>query len=248
MKNNFYFACKEANEEIATLFDGMMEEHHYKKYEVGAGGDRSSGLDLMAEAIFVKYLGKFGKIESEESGSIGDGEETIVLDPLDGSSNALSNFPYFGTSVARIDKNGVLQDAVVCNLASKEIFFKSSEAPTRKGKLFSAKIEEPLETHCAEIGIFEKAYSHPDIVLGLQKLGLKFRAPGAVALSLAYAHSVNFVLFVGPYRIYDFAGGLAFCDDLEVVVEEDYVIVSQSKEIVQALESLVRTTLYEHER
>ncbi len=248
MKNNFYSACKEANEEIATLFDGAIEEHHYKKYEVGAGGDRSSGLDLMAEAIFVKHLGRFGTIESEESGLIGEGEETIVLDPLDGSSNALSNFPYFGTSVARIDKDGVLQDAVVCNLVSKEIFLKSPETPTRKGKLFSAQMGELARVPHAEIGIFEKAYAHPKIVAGLQKMGLKFRAPGAVALSLAYAHTVNFVLFAGPYRIYDFAAGLAFCEDLEVIVEEDYVIVSQSKELVHSLESLVRTSLYEHER
>jgi len=69
---------------------------------------------------------------------------------------------------------------------------------------------------------------------------LKFRAPGAIALSLAYARSVNYVLYVGAFRIYDFAAGLALCEGLEVIVEEDYVIVSKEKVIANKIELLIK--------
>ena len=69
---------------------------------------------------------------------------------------------------------------------------------------------------------------------------LKFRSPVAIALSLAFARSVKFVLYVGEFRIYDFAAGLALCEGLEVIVEEDYVIVSKEKSIADKIELLIK--------
>jgi len=241
--HSFLTASIRANEEIARIIEGGHSETYFEKGGIGAGGDVSSGVDMLAEEIFVKHLGRFGRIESEESGVIGEGDATIIIDPIDGSSNALSLFPYFGTSVARINADGILDAAIVCNLASKEIFFKEAGEPVLQGKLFSTDYYPPRVAPQAEIGLFEKAYAHPEIVSNLSQMGLKFRAPGAVALSLAYAQTVGYLLYVGPYRIYDFAAGLALCEGLEVIVEEDYVIVSKDKEIAQKLESLVRASL-----
>jgi len=235
----FLSACKQANEEISGIFSSGCEAPLFEKGKVGAGGDVSSGMDMMAEKIFVKYLGSFGRIESEESGMIGEGDASIIIDPLDGSSNALSLFPYYGTSVARINSRGVLDAAMVCNLGSGDIFMHSEEGKVVQGKLFEKGFHEPRVAPRAEIGLFEKAYAHPEIVAALDESGLKFRAPGAVALSLAYARTVNFVLYVGSYRIYDFAAGLALCEGLEVIVEEEYVIVSKDKSIADKIEKLV---------
>ncbi|HHH37509.1 MAG TPA: inositol monophosphatase, partial [Epsilonproteobacteria bacterium] len=116
MSNRFLAAVIQANEEIARKLETGYDKSHFEKSSVGAGGDISSGLDLMAEALFVKHLGKFGTIESEESGTIGEGCAAIIIDPIDGSSNALSLFPYFGTSVARVDSDVMIDLAVVCNL------------------------------------------------------------------------------------------------------------------------------------
>ncbi|MCF6245210.1 MAG: inositol monophosphatase, partial [Sulfurovum sp.] len=207
----------------------------------GAGGDVSSKLDLMAEAIFVKHLSLFGHIESEESGIIGKGSQKIIIDPIDGSSNALSLFPFYGTSVAKVNEKGVLDAAIVCNLANGDIFLKTTEQPIQQGKLFSDIFHTPHTVPNAEIGLFEKAYAHPELISLLDKEKLKFRSPGAIALSLAYAHTVNYVLFVGTFRIYDFAAGLALCEGLEVIVEEDYVIVSKEKLVAQKIEQLIKT-------
>jgi myo-inositol-1(or 4)-monophosphatase len=238
----FIKACITANEEISSALKDGFDASWFEKTEVGAGGDVSSKLDLFAEAIFVKHLGVFGQIESEESGLIGEGEEKIIIDPIDGSANALSLFPYYGTSVAKINAEGILDTAVVCNLANGDIFFKSSTTEVKQGKLFSDAFHTPHTTEHGEIGLFEKAYANPLLVAGLEKEKLKFRSPGAIALSLAYARSVNYVLFVGAFRIYDFAAGLALCEGLEVIVEADYVIISKDKDIVKQIESLIIDT------
>jgi len=236
----FIQACIDANEEISLALKDGFDTTWFEKTEVGAGGDVSSKLDLMAEAIFVKYLSPFGQIESEESGIIGEGGDKIIIDPIDGSSNALSLFPFYGTSVAKVNANGILDAAIVCNLANSDIFFTTVANGIQQGKLFSNDFHTPHTAPNAEIGLFEKAYANPNLVALLDQEKLKFRAPGAIALSLAYAHSVNYVLYMGSFRIYDFAAGLALCEGLEVIVEEDYVIVSKEKAVAQKIETLIK--------
>jgi myo-inositol-1(or 4)-monophosphatase len=236
----FIQAAIEANEEIARTIEEQFLPSWYEKTVEGAGGDVSSRLDLYAEEVFVKYLEGFGRIESEESGIIGEGENQIILDPIDGSANAMSAFPYFGSSVAMVNAEGVLEAAIVCNFATKEIFIKSAGMSTVCGKLFEKGFHPPVVVPGAEIGLFEKAYANPELVAALDREGLKFRAPGAIALSLAYAHSVNYVLFMGEFRIYDFAAGLALCEGLEVIVEQDYVIVSKEKSVADKIEALIK--------
>jgi len=244
--NPFLEACIKANEEISLALKNAFDDSWFEKTEVGAGGDVSSRLDLMAEEIFVKYLSEFGQIESEESGSIMNGSleqssHKIIIDPIDGSSNALSLFPYYGTSVAKVNDKGILDAAIVCNLANGDIFFKMLDSELQQGKLFSTNYHFPQSVLHPEIGLFEKAYEHGILVQKMGEEGFKFRGPGAIALSLAYAHSVKFVLFMGQFRIYDFAAGLALCEGLEVIVEEDYVIVSKEKKVAKKIEELIKT-------
>ena len=236
---DFIKACIQANEEISLALKDGFNASWFEKTEVGAGGDVSSRLDLLAEKIFVKHLSSFGQIQSEESGIIGEGESQIIIDPIDGSSNALSLFPFYGTSVAKVNAEGILDTAIVCNLANADIFLKSPSMEVQQGKLFSQTFHDPYTAPNAEIGLFEKAYAHPELVAALDEEKLKFRAPGAIAVSLAYARSVNFVLFMGEFRIYDFAAGLALCEGLEVIVEADYVIVSKDKAIAEKIENLI---------
>ena len=243
--NDFIQACIAANEEISKAINVGFKDSWYEKTEVGAGGDVSSRLDLFAEEVFFKHLSSFGQIESEESGIMGEGEVKIIIDPIDGSSNALSLFPYYGTSVARVNASGLLDAAVVCNLANGDLFIKSENASVMQGKLFNLNFHPQSTSSASEIGLFEKAYAHPMLVAELNNARLKFRAPGAIALSLAYAHTVEYVLFVGMFRIYDFAAGLALCEGLEVIVEKDYVIVSKDKSVLEKIEAIVN--IYEEE-
>jgi myo-inositol-1(or 4)-monophosphatase len=239
MKKAFLKDTLQANKEIYFALQQGIRDDWQKEHSVGAGGDVSTGLDLFAESIFIKYLAKYGKIESEEAGEVGEGEYTIVIDPLDGSSNAFSNFPYYGSSVALIDKNGKLKVAVVCNLANGDIFYKFKGKKLKFGNLESSVFFNEKCIKKSKIGIFERSYSFIDVGVDLVNSCLKYRAPGAVALSLAYAHRVNFVLYMGDIRIYDFAAGLGLCDDLQVSISKDYVIVSKDKDTVKKIESII---------
>ena len=240
---DFTEACIQANREIAQ----QLKEHYrpslLEKGERGAGGDVSLRADLLAEEIFVRHLGSFGTIESEESGLVGEGDSRIIIDPLDGSSNFASGFPYYGTSVALLDDTGRLREAQVCNLANGDLFIKKDQEKLSVGNLYAAALSPQLGMPDPELGLFEKAYTHPRVASGLLEAGYKFRSPGATALSLAYAHNVQFFLFVGQSRLYDIVAGLAICEGLEVSVEEDYVIVSHDKNITNALEAIVRRSL-----
>jgi len=238
--SDFIKAVTLANRDIHSKISDTLSADMLSKHSVGAGGDISRGFDLYAESIFVKYLSSFGRIESEESGAIGSGKYTIIIDPIDGSSNLMSSFPYYGTSVAMIDSAGVLVSSIVCNQANGDIFIKESNRPLLKGSLFSDKLVNVAINRDSDIGIFERSYLAPTVSSKLKESSLKYRSPGAVALSLAYAHSVNYFLLMGPIRIYDVAAGLSFCEDLTVIVEDEYVIVSHNKDIALEIETIVK--------
>ncbi len=239
MKKAFLRDTLQANKEIYFAIKQGIKEEWQKEYDIGAGGDVSTGLDLYAESIFIKYLSKYGKIESEESGVIGEGDYTIIIDPLDGSSNAFSNFPYYGSSVALIDKDEQLVVAIVCNLANGDIFYRFADKNLKFGNLENPVFFREKPNNKSKVGIFERQYSFIDMGVALVNANLKYRAPGATALSLAYAHRVDFMLYMGDIRIYDFAAGIGLCEDLEVRIGKNYVIVSKDKETVDKIERLI---------
>ncbi|MDD5405798.1 MAG: inositol monophosphatase [Sulfurovaceae bacterium] len=242
----FLLATLKANEIIHDTINNKHSAEWYQKHSVGAGGDISSGFDLFAEKVFYDHLHHFGSIESEESGVMNDGKAKIIIDPIDGSDNALSKFGYFGTSVAYINSSGILEHAMICNLATSEVFWVTKSNIPQHGKLFQ-NIWMPIElNNHSKIGIFERAYAYPSVVQALHDNDIKFRSPGALALSLAYARWVDFVLFVGPFRIYDVAAGLALCEGLEVIIQEDYAIVSKEKGIALKIEQIINSILEEN--
>ena len=239
--DRFFRACLEANRVLYRRIGTGLDHHQQQMKTQGAGGDISSAIDLEAEAIFAHHLGSFGRIDSEESGSIGEGEHTIILDPIDGSSNILSRFPYYGTSAALVAADGTTKAACIANLACGTIHFKHPGSAPLSGALMGETFAPMTPPVAAQIGIFERAYAHPDIGSALGEQGWKYRAPGAVALSLVSAQHAQFFLYAGRYRRYDFAAGLLFCEGLEVETNEDYVIVTHDKATLKVLRTIVQT-------
>ena len=167
---------------------------------------------------------------------------TIVLDPLDGSDNYLSNIPYYGASLALCDSTGQVLEAAVVNFCSAQIIYGNRDTPNAtRIHLFTQK-HSPIAPTRAKCGIFEKAYSHPEIARELYAHKLKFRSLGASALSLAYALEHNFFLFCGAIRKYDALAGLFLCRDLHIVRGADFLLVSQNKQDFGMIEQI----LYKH--
>ena len=203
----------------------------------GEGGDTTCVIDKTAEDIFVQKLSSFGKIYSEESGVIGEGKYNITLDPLDGSDNFLSNFPYFGTSVALEDDFGV-KAAVIANLADDTVVVKTKERFCRSA-LMKPDFKDIVKNPNSKVGIFERAYLSKTYADKLKAAKIKYRIPGAVALSLSLAHEVSFVILEGDLRVFDVKAGLYMCEELYQHKTNDLTIICQQENILNRLKQIL---------
>ncbi len=235
----FLNAVIEANTEILEFITSNKHEYLCEELSLGAGGDISRKVDLIAEEIFVKNLEKFGNIYSEECGFLPkDSEFDIIIDPIDGSDNFASNIPYFGTSVALKYKDKCVAGVIV-NLANGDIFYKDEDL-FQKANMRSLVFEDVKKNTMSRVGIFERVYRSKTIFDRFRKENIKFRSPGAFALSLAYAHDVNFVVYEGDMRVYDVEAGLYMCNDLYKIIEDGLLIISKDKEIFDRISQLFR--------
>lgn len=74
--------------------------------------------DVAVDQVAINVLLDAGfAVLSEESGRTGDGDRIVVLDPLDGSTNASRGIPWFATSMCVVDDAGPAV-ALVANQAS----------------------------------------------------------------------------------------------------------------------------------
>ncbi len=236
---NFFDVTTEANIEIMKLISISSHSYLCEKVSLGAGGDVSRKIDILAEDIFIKHLKSFGDIYSEECGYIqGDGEFEIIIDPLDGSDNFVSNLPYFGTSVALKYKNRCVE-AMIVNLANGDIFYKNQDL-FQKANIKTLNFEDVKKNSLSTIGIFERSYSSKNLLDKFRTQKVKFRSPGAFALSLAYAHEVSFVAFEGEMRMYDIEAGLFMCEDLSNFISKGIVFISKDKEFFDKMSQLLR--------
>ncbi len=224
------------NRKILKFLD-KSDSRIFDDVNVGAGGDMSKVVDIESEKIFIKHLSKFGKIISEECGECGEGEDEIIIDPIDGSENIISGLPYFGSSVAR-KKDGKVKDAIVVNFANGDIFVKNDDG-LKRAKIDKLNFSEVTINNHATIGIYERAYASKEFIYILNEKKIKYRSPGAVALSLAYAHDVKFVMFEGKAREYDVCAGLYMCEDLSIYERDDFLIISKEKDMFVKLVKIV---------
>lgn len=90
----------------------------------GLSGDRATQyhLDVAADDVARRVLVGAGfRVMSEESGVTGDGAFTVVVDPIDGSTNCDRGIPFYSTSLAVI-RDKELVAALVRNQATGTVF------------------------------------------------------------------------------------------------------------------------------
>ncbi|GHS85839.1 hypothetical protein FACS1894103_7270 [Campylobacterota bacterium] len=127
--------------------------------------------------------------------------------------------------------------SVICNLPNGECFINDGGETYRRFLFHPERLSinralRPL------VGIFERAYANPKAAELLHQKRIKFRSPGALAISLAYAHSVRFVLAIGKLREYDIIAGLHLNEDLYTHLSERLLIISKDKEVFEQLVTL----------
>ena len=128
--------------EVMTLLDEVVEAVRGALAAVedwGLAGTRAGQhhSDLAADAAALAVLRRAGVgVLSEESGLRGAARPLlVVVDPLDGSTNAAQGIPWFATSLCAVDADGPLA-ALVVNLVTGDRFeARRGGGATRNGLL-----------------------------------------------------------------------------------------------------------------
>jgi myo-inositol-1(or 4)-monophosphatase len=97
--------CREARADVARVLAELPTRAAREPVVgEGEGGDETTAIDAAAErAILDRFRSTGTRIVSEEVGTEGDGDVTVVVDPIDGSLNAKRGLPFFAISIAVAD-------------------------------------------------------------------------------------------------------------------------------------------------
>jgi myo-inositol-1(or 4)-monophosphatase len=181
--------------------------------------DGQYAVDVDVDRIAVSILLDAGfAVLSEESGRSGEGDRLVVVDPLDGSTNASRGIPWFATSLCVVD-DAVPSVALVVNQATGERL----EAARGRGawigeRRLEASGRRTLET--AVVGI-----SGPPV--GGRSAGWwQFRALGAAALDLGCVAAGRLDAWVDmndeAHGSWDYLGGMLMCTEAGACVAEAF--------------------------
>jgi myo-inositol-1(or 4)-monophosphatase len=186
----------------------------------GLTGDRAGQhhSDLAADKAALEVLGRAGVgVLSEESG-VHDADRPllVVVDPLDGSTNAAQGIPWFATSLCAIDALGPLAGLVV-NLANGDRF----EARRGEGAWGNGRPIRPSGCTTMRRAIVGLS-GLPPRWLGWRQ----FRALGAAALDLCAVAGGVLDGYIDCSRdahgVWDYAAGLLICQEAGAVVVDAF--------------------------
>jgi len=237
--NSFLNEVIRANKEIYTYINTHLKLSDLEETKsIGFGGDKTLKIDLIAENIFIKYLSKFGDIYSEEAGWLCSGSNIkIIIDPIDGSSNFLSNLPYYGTSIAvKIDEKIVA--GYVCNLVNAVLTYKD-QGQIEKISILNLKKIQSFEVKNPSIAIFERSYAYTHLAKALNDKHIKYRSPGAVALSLCDAQNYLFVLFAGEIRQFDVTASIHINSNSLIYQNDEFLVITKSKKYFSLVKKII---------
>lgn len=180
----------------------------------GAGGDKTFPIDKKAEDIIIgslKALDEPLSIVSEEAGieEIKGGGKKVIIDPIDGSKNAITGIPFYCTSIAVADSNniGSISLAYIINLLTGDEFW----AEKGKGAFFNGERIYTQKNDIFYLIAYEAQNPKNDIPKIVKLLGASWRTRcwGAMALDISYVAygAVSVFITPSPSRSFDFASG-----------------------------------------
>ncbi|MCQ5340485.1 MAG: D-fructose 1,6-bisphosphatase [Candidatus Methanomethylicota archaeon] len=252
--------------EIDTILK-IPEKEFSKFIKIGAGGDKTKFIDLVAEEATISYLEKIGyegRIISEEIGEKRFGNKDypiIILDPIDGTTNAIRGMIPYSISVA-ISNGPMLSDiyaGVVLEIPSNRIF----KAEKNKGAYLNEKrihVSNITSLRNAIIGIDMKArgknycikevlpliFSVKQIrILGSAALELCYVASGALDLYIDNRELLRITDIAAPYIIIKEAGGkILKIDgselDCSIDLKERISLIAGNNEVCKEVLSKIR--------
>jgi len=197
-----------------------------EKAQRGAGGDISMQIDLIAENIVINTLENEKAnvlLISEELGEkyIGNKEKAIksqnvlIIDPVDGSNNAVRGIPYCSISIAYAIGKSIkdIKKAVVLDLVSKDIYWavKGEGAYLNDKKIQVSNLD--LSDNCFfELNLPKKnAFTSIERLKPIIERFYRIRILGSSALTLCQVAKGSMEAFINlreSNRLVDVAAGL----------------------------------------
>jgi myo-inositol-1(or 4)-monophosphatase len=201
-------------EEIATVCAEAVlatSDRHQK-------GNRPTqyGLDLNADDAALALLDAAGVgVLSEESGIKRlESPIMVVIDPVDGSTNASRNLPWYATSLCALDANGA-RVSLVRNLATGTTY----RAVRGGGATRDYQPISPAKTTAIDDAVLSLS-GYPPVHLGWRQ----FRTMGAAALDLCAVADGTFDGFLDcsfdAHGIWDYAGAALVCAEAGVPIAD----------------------------
>lgn len=200
-------------------------EEAVKKYERGAGGDISMHIDIVAENAIIEFIERSNidlLLISEEVGEkyIGDKDNAmknqykLIVDPIDGSSNAVRGVPFSSVSIAFAVGNKIanIEKAVVIDLTTRDLY----SAERGQGAFLNGNKISVSDRDKQEL-IFEIDYRLRNLAESLDKYkriikkSKRIRTMGSCALSLcqvARGSMDAYINFKEIIRLVDAAAGI----------------------------------------
>jgi NAD+ kinase len=208
--------------------------------KIGADGTPTKRIDLIAEDIAINSIEKqcSAILISEEIGhkQIGDNPQyVIVLDPIDGTYNALNDIPIYSVSIAigklnnrDIDKLTIndLEVGVVRNIATGDIYY------SERGKgafVIENNIKKRINTSKttnlsdASVGVFAYGLTTNTLDFIKDRKVKRIRIFGSVALELCFVARGSLDAFINvnkTTRLCDIAGGFVILKEAGGIISD----------------------------
>ena len=151
--------------------------------------------------------------ESQRTGEWGDNDILVVMDPLDGSTNASRGVPWYATALCALDSTGMRASLVVNQASGSDRYW-----ATRGGGAFHNGNQIRPST-CTDI---------KDAVVGISGLPkfkpgwAQFRALGAAALDICLVAdgSLDGWVDMNSHGVWDYLASLLICQEAGVVTAD----------------------------
>jgi len=227
-----------------------------KIVKMGADGTPTKYIDLVAENKVLEVLEHIERpliLVSEEIGEvkIGDGqpEVMLVVDPLDGTSNAVKNIPAYGISVALApilsDRKGPLtiqdvQMGLVKNFATGDVYgaIRDEGAFMNNEKLLASSIHDLSQS---SLGAYVYRMDMEKIEK-LCKTVRRMRILGSIAIELCYVADCTYDAFLDisdNLRVVDISAAKVILEESGGLVTDQYGQALQGKLNVLEKTSLI---------
>lgn len=160
-------ACKQVYEQTKGLV-GTVEGN--KKFGIGAGGDVSRMIDLVAEKAVISTMEKYNfkpTIIGEECGRIEGKQGYMIMDAIDGTTNASRSIPFYCCSLAYATDftlSSVIDSAVI-DLVRGDLYYASKE----KGAFLN---DHRITVKSYSSNQQKQKQQHEDILIGMNISGV----------------------------------------------------------------------------